>query len=212
VAPDDEILGEEAGTTTGTSGRRWIIDPIDGTYYFARRMPVFNTRLAFEDEHGPAIGVIREPIAQQTVFAGRGQGCWRTVGPRTARTHVTERRRLLGARTGIHNSASWSDELLLTLHRTVFIDQSGDTVGLVTGRLDAMVIAGVPMGYEDVAPLPVIIGEAGGRVTDLAGNPVLTGDGTVLATNGHLHDDLHALVAGLPTERDWRALIDESHP
>jgi histidinol-phosphatase len=207
VAPRDEIYGEEAGTTAGTSGRRWIVDPIDGTYYFARRMPVFNTRLAFEDEHGPAIGVIREPVARQTIFAGRGLGCWRAIGADWARLHVTDRSRLRGARTAMGNPATWSDELLLTLHRTVFLDQSGDTVGLVSRQLDALVIAGLPMGYEDVAPLPVIVGEAGGRVTDLAGNSVLSGDGTVLATNGHLHDELLTLVAGLPTARDWRALI-----
>jgi histidinol-phosphatase len=59
------------------------------------------------------------------------------------------------------------------------------------------------MGYEDLAPLPVIVAEAGGRVTDLSGGPVLSGDGTVLATNGHLHDDYLALLAGLPTSRAW---------
>ncbi len=207
VAPDDEIYGEEAGTTAGGSGRRWVIDPIDGTYFFARRMPVFNTRLAFEDEHGPAVGVIREPIADQTVFAGRGRGCWQAVGGNRVRTGVSGRTTTRGARTGMGNPATWSDELLLTLHRTVFLDQTGDTVGLVTGRLDAVVVAGFPMGYEDVAPLAVIVEEAGGRVTDLAGDSVLSGDGTVLATNGHLHDDMLALVAGLTHGRDWRALV-----
>jgi histidinol-phosphatase len=204
--PGDEIYGEEAGTTVGDSGRRWVIDPIDGTYYFARRMPVFNTRLAFEDEHGPAIGVIREPIAQQTIFAGRGRGCWRSTGTDVVPIRVSDRARIGGARTGMGNPGTWPEELLLALHRRVFLSTSGDDVGLVTGRIDAYVIAGFPMGYEDVAPLPVIVGEAGGRVTDLSGNPVLSGDGTVLATNNHLHGDFLALVNGLPTSRDWRAL------
>ena len=51
--PGDEIYGEEAGTVAGWSGRRWIIDPIDGTAYFAHRIPLFSTMLAYEDEHGP---------------------------------------------------------------------------------------------------------------------------------------------------------------
>jgi histidinol-phosphatase len=114
TVPGDEIHGEEGGTTEGTSGRRWIVDPIDGTYYFARRMPVFNTRLAFEDEHGPAIGVIREPVARQTILAGRGCGCWLAIDDDLVRTHVTDRTRLRGARTGMGNPATWSDDLLLT--------------------------------------------------------------------------------------------------
>lgn len=207
--PGDEIYGEEAGTTPGKTGRRWVIDPIDGTYYFARRIPIFTTQLAFEDEHGPAIGVIREPIARQTIFAGRGRGCWRSTDTETTRAQVTNRTRFTGARTAMVNAGTWSEELLLALHRQVFLSASGDTVGLVTGQIDALVAAGAPMGYEDLAPLPVIVEEAGGRVTDLTGTPVLTGDGTILATNNHLHDEYLTLLAGTPTTRDWRALIAE---
>lgn len=76
----DEIYGEEAGSVAGWSGRRWIIDPIDGTAYFAHRIPLFSTMLAYEDEHGPAASVIRYPVADQTVFAGRGLGCWVRTG------------------------------------------------------------------------------------------------------------------------------------
>ncbi|MGB3443939.1 MAG: inositol monophosphatase family protein [Actinophytocola sp.] len=204
--PGDEIYGEEAGTTPGTSGRRWIIDPIDGTYYFTRRIPLFSTMLAFEDEHGPAIGVIHEPIARKTIFAGRGLGCWRAAGSAAVRTRVGDRTRLRGARTAIGNPGTWSEDLLSALHRQIFIDPSGDVPGLVTGQVDAVVVAGFPMGYEDLAPLPVIVAEAGGRVTDLTGAPVLTGDGTFLATNGVLHDEYLALVRDLPQGRDWRAL------
>lgn len=209
--PDDGVYGEEGGTTAGTSGRRWVTDPIDGTYYFARRIPLFGTTLAYEDEHGPAIGIVNEPAAQQIVFAGRGLGCWRLTGTHAdvaaaRRTHVGVRERLRGARTAMGNPGTWPEELLLALHRQVFLGTSGGTVGLVTGQVDAYLIAGLPMGYEDVAPLPVIINEAGGRVTDLSGTPVLTGDGTVLATNGLLHDEFLALVAHLPRARDWRAL------
>jgi histidinol-phosphatase len=201
--PDDEVYGEEAGTTPGTSGRRWVIDPIDGTYFFARRMPLFSTMLAFEDEHGPAIGVVHEPIARQTVAAGRGLGCRRG----RTETRVSARTRLRGARTVMINPGTWSEQLLATLHRDVFLSPIGDTAALVTGHVDAMVVAGFPMGYEDLAPLPVIVGEAGGRVTDLTGAPVLTGDGTVLATNGVLHDAFLDLLRGIPHDRDWRALL-----
>ena len=208
--PGDEVYGEEAGTTPGTTGRRWVIDPIDGTYYFARRIPVFTTQLAYEDEHGPAIGVIREPVAQRTVYAARGRGCWQATGPAAATpTAVGTRTRLRGARTAMANPGTWPEELLLTLHREVFLQTVGDVVALVTGQVDAVVVAGAPMGYEDLAPVPVIVGEAGGRVTTLDGAPVLPGDGTFLATNGHLHEEYLSLVDGLPTTRDWRALTAE---
>jgi histidinol-phosphatase len=84
----------------------------------------------------------------------------------------------------------------------------GCVVDLVTGRADAVVIAGPPMGYQDVAPLPVIVSEAGGRVTDLGGGSVLEGDMTVLATNGLLHEAILDLVEGLPRSRDLYALDD----
>lgn len=201
--PGDEVYGEEAGTTPGTSGRRWVIDPIDGTYYFARRMPLFSTMIAFEDESGPAIGVVRDPIGRRTVHAGRGRGCW--CDGRAVR--VSDRTRLLGARTGMGNPGTWSGHLVETLHRTVFLSPVGYSAELVNGDVDAFVVAGFPMGYEDLAPLPVIVGEAGGRVTDLTGASVLTGDGTVLATNGVLHDEFLDLLRGIPHGRDWRSLV-----
>ncbi|GAB1508853.1 inositol monophosphatase family protein [Actinophytocola sp. KF-1] len=206
-APGDEVYGEEAGTTGGTTGRRWVIDPIDGTYYFAHRIPLFATVLAHEDEHGPALGVIHEPVARKTVFAGRGLGCWVAFGDTVTRAHVGDRTRLTGARTAMGNPGTWSEDLLATLHRTVYLSTSGDMAGLVTGELDAMVVAGFPMGYEDVAPLPVIVAEAGGRVTDLTGAPVLSGNGTVLVTNAALHDGFLALLDGVPHARDYKKLI-----
>ncbi len=207
-APGDEVYGEEAGTTAGTSGRRWVIDPIDGTYYFTHRIPLFATVLAYEDEQGPALAVVHEPVARKTVFAGRGLGCWVALDDVATQARVGDRTRLTGARTAMGNPGTWSEDLMTTLHRTVYLSTVGDMTSLVTGGLDAMVVAGFPMGYEDLAPLPVIMSEAGGRVTDLTGAPVLSGDGTVLATNGVLHDEFLALLDGVPHARDHKKLID----
>ncbi|AEM82362.1 inositol monophosphatase [Streptomyces violaceusniger Tu 4113] len=210
-APGDGVFGEEGGVTSGTSGRRWIIDPINGTSYFTRRVPLFSNDLAYEDEHGPAIGVINLPLSQQMVVAGRGLGCWVLPGPEPDlqsgyRARVTERAGIRAARTQMHNPVGWPEELLIALHRQVFLlPSTGGIVDLVTGRADAVVVAGPPMGYEDVAPMPVIVTEAGGRVTDLSGTSVLEGDMTVLATNGRLHDAFLHLVEGLPHSRDLHA-------
>ena len=59
------MLGEEEGDTDGTSGRRWIIDPIDGTKAFTHGVPLYSNLLALEDEHGIAIGVINMPGARR---------------------------------------------------------------------------------------------------------------------------------------------------
>jgi histidinol-phosphatase len=212
--PDDGIFGEEGGATSGLSGRRWIIDPVNGTKYFTHRVPLFSNDLAYEDEYGPAIGVINMPLSQQMIVAGRGLGCWVLPGPHPdlqsgRRAQVTERTGLGGARTLMHNPAGWPEELLCALHRRVLlVPSTGMIVALVTGRADAGVIAGPPMGYEDVAPMPVIVTEAGGRVTDLDGASVLEGDMSVLVTNGRLHEKFLQLVNGLPHSRDYRALDD----
>jgi histidinol-phosphatase len=79
------------------------------------------------------------------------------------------------------------------------------TSGVACGMTDAQVIAGLEMGYHDVAPMPVLLAEAGGRVTDLDGNDVRTGNGTVPGSNGHAHDALLELVGGLPRSRDYLA-------
>jgi len=208
--PQDGILGEEAGESRGTSGRRWIVDPISGTSYFTRRMPLFANLLAYEDEYGSAIGVINLPIARELVFAGRGRGCWllpdtATDAPARA-ARVSDRTALDGALTLAMNLHTWSAELLATLHRRVYLVGGIHHVAVhvVTGRVDAAVIT--HQGYDDLAPLPVILHEAGGRVTDLDGTPVLRGDGTVLATNALLHDELLRLVADQPRTGREKAL------
>ena len=72
--PGDGIVGEEHGNTDTTTGRTWVVDPIDGTKAFTRGVPLFATLIALIDEHGPAIGVIHLPGLDETVAAGRGLG------------------------------------------------------------------------------------------------------------------------------------------
>jgi histidinol-phosphatase len=205
--PHDGVYGEEGGDQSGTTGRRWVIDPINGTSLFVRRIPTFTVLLAVEDADGLAVGVIGSPVTDEVVYAGRGLGSWRQAGggvPERLQVSDTSRRR--GATVETFNPVTWSEELLVALHREVFVLPSmGGAVDVAAGISDAMVIAGFPMGYEDRAPLPLIVGEAGGRVTDLHGADVLAGDGSVLATNGVLHDALLDLVAGIPHGRDFRA-------
>jgi histidinol-phosphatase len=206
--PDDGVLGEELAETSGTTGRLWIVDPINGTAAFARRVPMFNILLAVEDAEGGAVAVISYPMGQEMFYAARGRGCWHQVGSSPPqRITVSDTRQRRGAAVEMVNPATWSTELLITLHREVLLlPHAKATSGVASGLTDAMVIAGLPMGREDIAPIPLLVTEAGGRVSDLSGNDVRSGDGTVLASNGHLHDALLELVRYIPHGRDYQAL------
>jgi histidinol-phosphatase len=193
--PNDEVYGEEAGTTTGTSGRRWVVDPINGTFYFAHRIPIFTVVIAVEDEHGPAVGVRNEPVARQMIYAGRGRGCRVRTGDIEVAPVLRKVPTLAQARVEMVNPHVWRTDVLTTLHRNVrACGYSGGVAGLLTGVIDAVMIAGTEMGYEDLAALPVIVEEAGGRVTDLTGGPLLEGCGTALLSTGAVHDDLIDLI------------------
>ena len=199
-ASQDAIYGEERGASAGSSNRRWILDPIDGTTGFARGVPLFRNLIACEDEYGPAVAVVHQPMSRRLLVAGRGRGCWLRTSCDPLReqgrlVHVSGKRTLVGAGVQGHNIGGWPVGLLESLHAGVLLlGEFGGGIGVATGTIDALVIAGPAMGYEDLAPLPLIIGEAGGRVTDLGGAPVLTGDGSVLASNGLIHDALIELT------------------
>jgi histidinol-phosphatase len=207
--PGDGVAGEELADTPGTTGRRWIIDPIDGTSAFALRIPAFSVLLAVEDIEGSAVAVIGYPMSQDLIYAARGRGCWHQVnGASPQRLTVSSIRHPRGAWVETASPATWSEELLVGLHREVLLlPGTKGMANVASGLTDALIIAGLPMGYEDIAPIPLIITEAGGRVSDLDGNDALSGNGTVLASNGHIHDALLDLVRDLPPGRDYQALI-----
>jgi len=207
--PGDGVAGEELAETAGTTGRRWILDPIDGTSAFVRRIPAFNVLVAVEDDDGGLASVISYPVGQEVYYAGRGRGCWHQEGDsRPQRVSVSSIRHRRGAAVEMVNPATWSEELLVRLHREVLLFTGlKATSGVACGLTDAMIMAGYPQGYEDIAPIPVMVTEAGGRVSDLEGNDVLTGNGTVLASNGHIHDALLELVRDVPPGRDYQSLM-----
>ena len=194
-APDDTILGEEEGLSTGTSERRWIIDPIDGTKAFTRGVPLYSTLVAVEDQQGPAVGIIELPALGQRVFAGRGLGC--TVvdfhGERPAR--VSDTSAIGDALLCTSGFGSWSPEQVQAAHSSGDLLRTwGDGYGyalVATGEADAMVD---PIVAEwDVAPMSVILAEAGGRFTALDGHEGAD-RGHGLATNGHIHDQVIELL------------------
>ncbi len=194
--PGDAIIGEEHGELFGTSGRAWVIDPIDGTKAFTQGVPLFATLVALVDDSGPAIGVIALPALSETVWAGRGLGVYRNAEP----CHVSNRRNVVGAYLSTSGTDYWPPEALAAvLTSRLHVRTWGDAYGyalVATGRAEAMVD---PLANPwDLAAVAVIITEAGGTFSSFDGTtgPDTWRSGSGVATNGHLHES----VLGL-----WRA-------
>ena len=189
--PRDAIIGEELGQSGGDSGRTWFIDPIDGTQSFIRGVPLFATLLALEDTHGIAIGVIDLPALGETVTAGRGRGCFLNGRP----ISVSDRYELEGSVLCTSGYDHIPVDVAERLHRSPLILRGwGDAYGyalVAAGRIEAMLDPVVKPW--DIAPMAVIIPEAGGTFTDCHGEPDFR-SGTGLATNGVLHDGILSIV------------------
>lgn len=195
--PRDGVLGEEEEPKSSTSGRRWIIDPIDGTKAFTCGVPLYSNLLALQDEHGIALGVVNLPALGEAVWAGRGLGCWSETG----RVRVSEVPEVRGAYVMSSSFATWTPAQVAAVQAAGGVLRTwGDGYGyalVATGRVAAMVDPVV--APYDLGPMPVIISEAGGRFTDLDGAPTIE-SGSGVASNGHVHDELLTLLrsAGRP--------------
>ena len=194
--PDVGVLGEEFGAQ-GPRARRFIIDPIDGTKNFVRRIPIWATLIALEDDGEVVAGVIHNPAAGELYTARRGGGARRNGEPVRV-SGVSD----LGAAYLIHaglnilrKGGNWEGFLRLvdaTDRQRGFGDYVG--YGLVAdGRSEIYAEAGLKPW--DLAPCKIIVEEAGGRFTDFDGRPTIY-TGTALATNGRLHDAVLGLLAG----------------
>jgi histidinol phosphatase-like enzyme (inositol monophosphatase family) len=190
--PDDGIFGEEEAEHAGVSGRRWIIDPIDGTKSFTHGIPTFSNLIALEDEDGPAIGVINLPALGETVYAGRGLGCFCNGVP----AHVSSRTTLAGSYLSTSGFDYWDEAPLLAVKRSGLQMRTwGDGYGyalVATGRIEAM--ADPVAALYDLAAMPVIMAEAGGRFTNWSGSARPDG-GSGIASNGHIHQAVLDLLS-----------------
>ena len=190
--PDDSIVGEEFADHVGSSARMWYIDPIDGTKAFSHGVPLYSNLLGLLDRDGSAIGVINIPALGEVVYAGRGLGCFHN----DARCAVSATDSLDGAYVSTSGLDNWPRAALpRLLDSGCNVRTWGDGYGyllVATGRIDAMVDHEVKP--YDVAPMPVILREAGGRFSDFTGADRHDG-GSGIATNGRIHDDLLARLA-----------------
>ena len=192
--PDDGVLGEELGAA-GSSRRRWIIDPIDGTFNFVAGNPKWGTHLALEEDGEIRFGVIGRPAQSRRFWAARGHGAFRAdeaALDEATRISVSDRALLSECR-----ATFWAEEPHACIDRlrahTRFVTPDFDAIlDLAEGRIEAVV---VPTGGPwDHAPAAVLVEEAGGRFSDAEGGRRID-RGECRFSNGHVHDALVALLA-----------------
>ena len=189
--PDDSVLGEEEGESSGRSGRRWIVDPIDGTFAFVHGVPFYGVLIALEIEGESSVGVVNIPALGEIVCAAKGVGCF--FNGEAARVSKTaELKDALLLATDFNSCAKYgfgrAAELLQ--ERAKVSRTWGDCYGYVlvaTGRADVMLDP--VMNLWDCAPLLPIMEEAGGTFTDWRGVRTISG-GNSIATNGLLFDEV----------------------
>lgn len=185
--PDDGILGEEEGETAGRSGRRWILDPIDGTFAFVHGVPLYGVLIAVEIDGEVSVGVVNMPALGEIVSAAKGRGCFMNDEPARVSTTAELKDALL-----LSTSFVGATELLQARAR---VSRTwGDCYGYVlvaTGRADVMIDP--VMNLWDCAPLLPIMEEAGGTFTDWRGVRTVDG-GSSIATNGVLFEEVMHIV------------------
>lgn len=202
--PDDAILGEEFGETDGTSGYRWVLDPIDGTKAFISGVPLYTTLVAVMHDDQPLIGVINAPAAGEMVYAANGAGCWHVIGqdaPKRCQVSsvedlsdavyvTTSVRSYTKDRTPDARHVYDQLENACRITRT-WADAFGYLL-VATGRAEIMVDA--IMNLWDTAAVQPVIEEAGGRFFDWRGQPTVH-SGEAIATNAKLADAVQKIVS-----------------
>jgi len=193
--PQDGFLGEEYGDTPGTSGFRWIIDPIDGTRNFVRGIPIWATLVGLEYKDEQIMGIAVIPAMAQTYRALRGDGAFRNDRPiKVSNVDKMGDAMLMYSSLSYFIKAGRQDQFLELTKRTQKQRGFGDFYGFVLvaqGSGEIMVEHGVHAW--DVAAIKPIVEEAGGRFSTWDGTPSIHRP-DVLVTNGKLHDEVLAIL------------------
>ncbi|WP_158167951.1 histidinol-phosphatase [Mycolicibacterium smegmatis] len=197
--PDDTVFGEEFGGTTASTGRQWVIDPIDGTKNFVRGVPVWCTLIALLDDGVPTLGVVSAPALARRWWAAEGQGAFGSFNGTTRKLSVSGVGDLSAASLSYSDlTTGWDDrrERFVELTDAVWrVRAYGDFWSYCMVAEGAVDIACEPeVKLWDIAPLDVLIREAGGTFTSIDGADGPHG-GSALATNGVLHDAVVSRLA-----------------
>jgi myo-inositol-1(or 4)-monophosphatase len=200
--PDDGLLGEEQTDRRGTSGLRWLVDPLDGTVNFLYGRPTWSVSIACVDEDGPLVGVVHQPALDETFHAVRGGGAHLDGRP-LAVTEVGDLDQALVATGFAYDPAVRADQGrdladLLPRIRDVRRDGSAalDLAWCAAGRVDAYLEFG--LDPWDWAAGSLLVREAGGRVSEHRRTLGGRARSVLVAGGGSAHDALASWLADRP--------------
>ncbi len=195
--PQDGILSEELGERPGSSGVRWVVDPLDGTTNYAHGFPHFAVSIGIEERGLRVAGVVFDPLRDELFSAARGHGAWRGG----ERLHVSQTTALGEAllATGFAPDPTHVARNLpyfgRMLGRSRAIRRAGsaalDLAYVACGRFDGY--WELSLGAWDVCAGALLVEEAGGRLSDLDGGAVHL-RAPIVASNGRIHADLLAAL------------------
>jgi histidinol-phosphatase len=194
--PDWGFLGEEFGER-GSRETRWIIDPIDGTKNFVRRIPIWAVLIGLEERGEITTGVVLNPVTGELYTARRGEGAYKN-GERLRVSDCGAMKDATVLHSGLRlvREAGYWDGVVRLFDVASRTRGFGDYYGYgLVAEGKAEIYVEVDLKPWDVAPVKILVEEAGGRLTDFSGRPTIY-DGTVLATNGRLHGEALQLLAG----------------
>ena len=189
--PEDGILGEEFGTTTGISGRTWVLDPIDGTRAFLSGPPTWGVLIALSDDGGPTLGIIDQPYTGER-FVGTADVAQMTgpLGPRTLATRATTRLEeailfTTFPEVGTPAERAGFEAVAARARLTRYGMDCYAYALLAAGHIDLVIEAGLN-AYDVQAPIAVIEA-AGGLVTNWQGGRADQGGQLLAAANRDIH-------------------------
>lgn len=202
--PDHVVLGEEfveAGQREAVPHFCWVFDPVDGTTNYAHGLPIFCSSLALEIDGDPVVAAIYDPTRRELFTAERGQGAW-----------------LNGRPMRVSSADALIDSLLVTGFPYTVQQDAGELVGLFgeflktsravrrlgSAALDLCYVAAgrfeafweQKLNPWDISAGALLVQEAGGRVTDSAGRAFSSRTGSIVASNGRVHDAVVETIAG----------------
>lgn len=195
--PSHAIVAEEGGGVESPSEYRWYVDPLDGTTNFAHGYPVFNVTIGLERNGEPVAGVVYDPVRDEMFTAERGGGAY--LNHRRIRVSATRRLGESLVSTGFPNRKRAGNFNIHFYHQLAMathgVRRSGsaaiDLAYVACGRLDGFWEFG--LSPWDMAAGRLIVSEAGGRYTDMEGQPHHIRSPHLMADNGLIHDELLAL-------------------
>jgi myo-inositol-1(or 4)-monophosphatase len=198
--PDHIFLAEESGVTGDTSGVvRWIIDPLDGTVNFAHSIPIFCVSIGAELNGELLCGVIYAPMTGELFTAGKGTGAF--LNGHRLQVSATEKLDDAILVTGFPYNA-WENPNNCIDHFSRFVRMGLPVRRLGSAAIDLAYLAAgrfdgyweVSLNSWDVAAGKLMLAEAGGTMTQYDGTPHNIHKGTMLATNGRIHQEMSAVL------------------